>query len=256
MKLVYRVLLFGIVFAIGIVIGGYRTTHHIVRGNSTNHHIVRANGGSNSAPVFQGLDIFKHKQYVCFKYIAYEWIIDDKHAANIRFERVGSNKWQMMVRGPSKTNNQPEDTVWGPEWSSCSKEECLRMMDRSLSDFRAIYPHDSLHLVKIETHVIRDLWVELLSGMRRTVSTLDGTVSHEVEDTPPEVDNEVQRILDESSTTRAIRALLDKHGMKVRSISGALGFKESLAGQKWSHVAKLRDVGVYGPNFIVFSVDP
>jgi len=251
MKFRSVILLYGAVLVIGVAVGlcaGSRnTTHQNVAAN------VDRSGSSNATSAVEyGKEFFRHEQYFCIKRICYQWdIAGREESAQIEFVRVGDNEWRMFVRGPRTIVDRPENTVFGPKWSSCSMEEGVRVIDRSLSDFQIMYPNAPLHGVSIEMPVIRDLYVEVLSGVRRRLSTLKGTRSREEGEGCDPVDAEVQRILDKSQTTRAIMVILRKHGIKARGVStDPLAFKKSLAGQKWSHIATLPDAGIEPYNFV------
>jgi hypothetical protein len=133
------------------------------------------------------------------------------------------------------------------------------MIDESLTKFHAEKPHAHLTYVAVEMHVVSNLWSQILSGMSQKLSTMDGKMPSPIIDSvkkerepfemPYEITDEMQDTLNKSQTTATIKSHLEKYGIKVRAIEIAdpLEFKDSLAGQKWSVIAKLPGVGVSVP---------
>lgn len=158
------------------------------------------------------------------------------------------------------------EKIWNVSTSKCSKEECLRIIDRSVTMFYTEKPEAHLEMVAIEMHVIRDLWGEVLAGLQHTLGTLDGTMGatiHDAErgnmraDYPYDVADTIEKVLCKSPTTLAIKRVLRKHGFRVPSVGVAneLEFKESCAGQKWSHIARLPGVGVSLPGVCEYDLE-
>ncbi len=196
------------------------------------------------------------QDYRRFESVAYDW---EGYRIEVLFHRQArGSSWIMTVRDAWDIYDQSkeEGKVWGISESKCSTKECLRMIDRSLSQFHTEKPEARLESVAIEMQVIRDLWGEILAGSSRRLSTLEGKKIQERSDVPSEIDDEIRQVLSKSPTTAAIKTLLREHGVKVRAVEIAdqLLFKDSLAGQKWSDIANLPAAGVLMPGVIEFDL--
>lgn len=201
--------------------------------------------------------IVQQQGYRRFESVAYDW---EGYRIEVLFHKQArAAPWIMTVRDAWDIYDQlkEEGKVWGLSESKCSTEECLRMIDRSLSEFHTEKPDARLESVAVEMHVIRDLWREILAGASRRLSTLGGKKRQARSDVPSEIDDEIRQVFSKSPTTAAIKTLLRKHGIGVRGVDIAvqLLFKDSLAGRKWSEIANLPGVGVLVPGVVEFDLD-
>jgi hypothetical protein len=136
-------------------------------------------------------------------------------------------------------------------------EQCLEIIDQSLGRFHAEKPDARLESLNIEMQVSKELWGEILTGLSRRLSSLDGEKAPGRFDIPDEVGGEIRLVLEKSARTAAIKTLLRKHAIKVRGvhISQQVIFKDSLTGRKWADIAILPGVGVLGPGIVEFDLD-
>jgi hypothetical protein len=203
-----------------------------------------------------GLGLIKSSQTPTSEIVSYYW---ESYSVNVSFSKgANESRWVMTVNDSWNIYDQYKEPgkVWDVSTSKASTEECLVVIGRSLEKFQADRREAQLSSVAIEMHIIRDLWSEILRGVSRTLSNVDGTKGQQRLDVPSTVDDEIDRILNKSSTTSAVKTLLAKYGMKVQTIDVAVGlvFKDTLAGQKWSKIATLPDAGIQLPGTIEFVI--
>lgn len=176
------------------------------------------------------------------------------------YERESDSRWEMSVRDAQdvvvQATAERQAKVWAISECKCSTEEFIWIMNRSLTDFHKEKPEARLESVNIEMQLIRDLWGEILAGLNRRLSSLDGTKDMGLFDVPPEIEDEVRQVLNKSHTVATIRDLLQKNGMNVRGIylGEQVMFKDTLSGQKWSEIANLPGIGVLDPGVVEFNL--
>lgn len=187
--------------------------------------------------------------------IAYNW---ESNRVLVSFNRQArDSSWEIVVKDAWPVYEQStkgEGRVWDLSGCRCSLEECLRIIDRSLTDFHREKPTAKVESADLEMQVITNLWGEVLAGLRQRLATLDSAKPSGIFEVPLEADDEVQRVLDKSPTIVAVKALLRKHGISVQSVQASqpVMFKEALTGQKWSAIATLPGVGVLAPGRVEF----
>jgi hypothetical protein len=189
--------------------------------------------------------------------INYDW---QKYRIRVAFHRQArSSSWHMTVEDSWSIYDQfvKEERVWDLSESRCSSEECLQIIDRSLSLFRAEQPDARFEAIHLEMQLTKDLWSDALAGLQRRLSLLEGEKGTSRADVPDEVGDEFIRAWNRSPMAGNIRELLGKHGIRVRSVRpSTLTFKDSLSGHKWSDIAKLPDAGILVPGKLEFAVAP
>lgn len=188
--------------------------------------------------------------------ISYSW---EDLGINVSFcKRDRETVWGMTVRdsGDIYKHFTEPGKVWGLSVSRCSKEECLRLIDRSLTRFQAEKPNARFEYVALEMQVVRELWSEILVGLSQKLSTMDAKKSDEPGDIPPEIYNEVKTVLNKSTTVAQIKLLLKKHGVDAHDVNIAdqVLFKTSLNGQKWSAIAASPGLGIEVPGVVEFDL--
>lgn len=190
--------------------------------------------------------------------VAYNW---RRYGIEVSFYRQAyESHWTMTIRDSHRIIDQALATggekIWALSDSKCSTQDCLRIIDQSLRDFNAEKPNARLESVDIEMHIIKDLWGEILVGLRQRMASLGGEKSQDLFDIPSVVGVEVDNVVNESATTVAIKSLLREHRMKVGAIgiSEYLLFKDALSGRKWSEIATLPGIGIMAPGTIEFGV--
>jgi hypothetical protein len=187
--------------------------------------------------------------------IDYDW---ESYGIEVSFYREArDSSWIMTVRDAWDVWDQVtkgEEKVWGPSVCKCSTEELLRIIDRSLVDFKGEKPDAKLDSLALEMQISKDLWTEMLDGLGRRLSKLDGKMGVGRIDLPDEVDEEIRCIVDKSPTTAAIKTILGKHGIRAEGIgiTGPILFKDSLSGHKWSDIATLPGLGILVPGMVEF----
>ncbi|WP_150107193.1 hypothetical protein [Pedosphaera parvula] len=187
--------------------------------------------------------------------VNYDW---EKYGIRVAFYRLDRDSlWRMDVKDSWSIYDQftKAERTWMVSESKCSTEECLQIIDRSLSLFHAEKPAAKLGELHLEMQVVRDLWADILAGLNGTLSTIDMQKAASGADMPDEVDEELQRVASTSATIGKIKALLGRHGMSARGVyPSMLTFKDSLTGRKWSDIGKLPDAGVLVPGIFAFDL--
>ena len=220
--------------------------------DSSVDRIVNQSSVTNNTPV---LDL-----------ISYRWCRDRDVLLEVKFSTSGSNDGMSLNDGWSIYEQRVWPShVWDISASRCSKVECVQMIDRSLTKFHTENPNVRLKMVLIESHIVRELWAEILTGLSQRLATLPGTTGKTFRDpvrgdsradNPPEIGDEVERVLDQSTTIAAIKAVLRKHGMNMQMVGLARPFlfNDSNGGEQWSDIAKLPGVGIELPGVIEFDL--
>ncbi len=180
--------------------------------------------------------------------VEYTW--PDKQVA-VEFDRVSPDSaWVMTFRDSWYALEQSKEPgkTWGESASRCSREECLRFIDTGLTRFQSAKHENKINEFTMEMQVNTELWGEVLAVMRRTLSRLKGR-NPGGSFFPDNVIGEVLRQEQASQTIKDVTALLAKHGLIARDFGFAAppSLRRSLAGETWSEIAKLPDVGVDVP---------
>jgi len=164
------------------------------------------------------------------------------------------DSWTMMVRDTRDIFEVAEETAvkWGPESSRCSTEECLRIIDLSLTEFHTDRPDANLESFFIEMHVDRELWAEVIAVSRRGLLAMGDEVFLDGTDSPQRVDEEIAGVLGRSTTIQAVAATLLRRGVTPGDVSVGVQpvYRFALIGRKWSDLASLSDVGLQYPGYI------
>ena len=111
--------------------------------------------------------------------LAYNW---ERQGIEVSFYRQDYDSyWTMTVRDSWSVMNQAlspnGEKKWGLSESKASMQECLRMIDQSLADFHTEKPTAKLQSIDIELQIIKELWGDILEGLRERLSTLSGEKS-------------------------------------------------------------------------------
>lgn len=223
--------------------------------------VVNGCTGYSSSNANSTAKSFPDKRILSLELISYRW----SNGIVVTFPATG-NEGAMGVNDSWSIDEQRSwpDHKWDISASRCSEEECIRIIDRSLTKFHRDNPNVRLTTLTIEAHIVHDLWDQILKGLSQKLASLPGTmqVVHGSEgnfpvDCPQGAYDEIERILHESSTIVAIEASLRKHGMKAQLIglAGQIMFKASHQGEYWSDIAELPGVGLELPVVIEFDLD-
>jgi hypothetical protein len=191
-----------------------------------------------------------------FESLAYSW---DNNGMTVTFYRASPNSnWVATVRDSWDSHEQAiyEHRVWGLTTSKCSKDELVRIVDRSLTKFRIDRPNAKLTELHVEMQLARELWGETLAELRRTLSALEGKATGDGTEVPEKVADAIGRVLDQSITVAEIKTLLRQKGETVQFVfcSWGISFKPSVVGKKWSEIAELPDVGICIPTMVAFDL--
>jgi hypothetical protein len=100
-----------------------------------------------------------------------------------------------------------------------------------------------------------ELWSEVLAGMRKSLSGLEGR-NPGGSFFPDSVVDEVLGRERASRTIKDVTTLLAKHGLTARDFGFAAppSLRRALAGEAWLEIAKLPDVGVDVPPVVYAAV--
>jgi len=123
------------------------------------------------------------------------------------------------------------------------------MLDQALTQFEAEKPNAKLDSLEIEMQVNREIWGEVLDGLRPTLAAIHEVKTSNRADVPREVENKIVDVLNRSATVAAIKNVLARHGIKVQyvRIIGQTIFKDSLTGKAWSDIGNLPGLGILFP---------
>ena len=130
------------------------------------------------------------------------------------------------------------------------------MLDQALTQFEAEKPNAKLDSLEIEMQVNREIWGEVLDGLRPTLAAIHEVKTSNRADVPREVENKIVDVLNRSATVAAIKNVLARHGIKTQDdvyVSGPTIFKDSLTGKKWSDIGELPGLGILFPG--MFELD-
>jgi len=175
--------------------------------------------------------------------------------------------WQMNVLDDRDLNRElySDSHHWGPDSSLCSKQQILAIIGQSLTRFHVIEPDAKLRDVFMEMHITRELWREILLGVRTRMRSYPGVKlsmnysnGEDMRSDPEVFEKAATRIVKVSSVTKAIAQLLRQRGVRVNSVvllNCNPWFKDSLSGKKWSDIAKLRDDGFFRSGSIDLGTD-
>lgn len=187
--------------------------------------------------------------------ITYHW---NSVGVDVTFSKDDNDtNWDIYVGDGWSIYGRPAETVWGPSVSMCSKDQCLELLDQSLTKFHAEKPGARFGSVSLEMQLVRELWGEILAALKQKLSTLSSKVTFEPCYSPDEVYETLQHAIDQSATVSEVHALLKKHGLVAPDtfVGSTLCFKISLGGQRWSEIASLPDSGVGLPGVVEFDFD-
>lgn len=188
--------------------------------------------------------------------ISYTW---QRYGIDISFYRSRrDSSWTMTVRDSWDIFDKAsggEEYVWELEKFRCSLEECLHAMDQSLASFRSEKPKAELESMCIEMHVIRELWKCILAEASGTLLKLAGEKHLDRTDTPSEVSDAINQMLQKSPTVASVTALLNSHQVVTYDVfqCNQIIFKDALKGRDWSEVAASPGVGIWLPGMVEFS---
>lgn len=180
--------------------------------------------------------------------VEYTW--PDEHVA-IEFDRVSPDSpWELILRDSWNALEQAKKPgkTWEESASRCSRVQCLKFLDVSLTRFQQAKPGSKINEFAMEMQVNTELWSEVLAAMRKGLSGLKGR-NPGGSFFPDAVVDEVLRQERASQTTKDVTALLAKHGLVARDFGFASppSLRRSLKGRPWSEIAQLPDVGIDVP---------
>jgi hypothetical protein len=123
------------------------------------------------------------------------------------------------------------------------------MLDEALTQFEAEKPNAKLDSLEVEMQVDREIWGEVLDGLRPTLAAIHEVKTSNRADVPREVEDKIVDVLNRSAATAAIKNVLARHGIKVQylHITGQTIFKDSLTGKEWSDIRNLPGLGILFP---------
>ncbi len=197
--------------------------------------------------------------YLRREIIAYDWKV---YGIEVSFCRQDTNlNWTMAVRDSQgvmyQTLSANGQKVWDASDGKCSLPEYLQIIDLSLTDFHNERPSAKLGSIDIEMEIVKDSWVSIMDGLRKRLSELPGEKTKGRFEVPTEIEDTIQRTLEESSVTEATKKLLKRHGMDVQLVdqSEHIIFQDSLTGRKWSDIARLAGIGIMAPGTIEYIIN-
>lgn len=180
--------------------------------------------------------------------IHYTW---EGRGVQVAFNRINlDDAWIISLQDSwSVFERAGEGKVWDKSSSSCSTEECLKMLDQALTQFQAEKPNAKLDSLEVEMQVVQEIWGEVLDGLRPTLAAIHETKTSNRADVPREVEDKIVDVLNRSTTVAAIKNVLARHGIKVQyvHITGQTIFKDSLTGKEWSDIGNLPGLGILFP---------
>jgi hypothetical protein len=187
--------------------------------------------------------------------VSYRW---SRYGIKISFYRSGHDQsWTMTVRDSSDVLERGEDTVWDLKQSCCSLEESLQVINQALSKFFSEKPDARIESMGLEMQLVRELWKEILTDVRATLSGLEGRKNVSRVDSPGEVGNAINAMLRKSPNIAPIKSLLSSHGAIADGVfqSTVIVFKDSLQGREWPDIAVLPGAGISFPGMIEFAFE-
>jgi len=190
----------------------------------------------------------KQPAYRRFENIQYRW--EDRGVEVSFYRQAPGDAWTVSLQDCwSVFERSGESKVWDHSSSSCSTEECVKMLDQALTQFEAEKPNAKLDSLEIEMQVNREIWGEVLDGLRPTLAAIHEVKTSNRADVPREVENKIVDVLNRSATVAAIKNVLARHGIKVQyvRIIGQTIFKDSLTGKAWSDIGNLPGLGILFP---------
>ena len=190
----------------------------------------------------------KQSAYRRSENIHYTW---EGRGVQVAFDRINLNDaWIISLQDSwSVFERSGEGKVWDQSTSSCSTEECVKMLDQALTQFEAEKPNAKLDSLEVEMQVDREIWGEVLDGLRPTLAAIHEVKTSNRADVPREVEDKIVDVLNRSAATAAIKNVLARHGIKVQylHITGQTIFKDSLTGKEWSDIRNLPGLGILFP---------
>ncbi|MGO8672385.1 MAG: hypothetical protein ACLQVD_13605 [Capsulimonadaceae bacterium] len=175
------------------------------------------------------------------------------HPAKVTFEIDESGPfWVMSISDPRDVGQQSGNLATRSVAGLCSTPAFLRIIDRGLNDFHIHMPKARLGEMDVQMTVPRELWLEIVDGLRRKLSNMPGRMAtiHDVRNDdlsspPDETSDAVVHVVHRSRTTALIVALLRRHGLKVTEYGPkTVNFNEAFVGRKWSDIANSPNSGI------------
>ena len=197
----------------------------------------------------------KQPAYRRFENIHYTW---EGRGVQVAFNRLTlDDAWIISLQDSwSVFERSGEGKVWDQSSSSCSTDECVKMLDQALTQFRAEKPKAKLDSLDIEMQVVQEIWGEVLDGLRPTLATIHEAKTANRADVPREVHDKILDVLNRSATVAATKNVLARHGIKVEDvhITGQIIFRDSVTGKEWSDIGKLPGLGILLPGMFDLAI--
>jgi hypothetical protein len=154
-----------------------------------------------------------------------------------------------LVAGPRPVRRTRKNL--GGAASRCTREQCLAVIDEAFKRFETDKPGNRVTSLTMDMQIDGSLWGEVLGAARETLSGMRGR-NPGGPFFPDEVIKNVLRVGENSATIEELKALLAGHHLAFKNFGFAQPptLRGTLAGRRWSEIARLPDAGIGVPPVI------
>lgn len=170
--------------------------------------------------------------------------------------------WTMYLESVRGLEPEFDPKYWGTTAGLPSQKFVLSKLDVCLRDFRSKYPAIKIDSLIIDPHVIRELWTNILVGLKTRLETMPGVkkaddVYISGTDTDPDfISNAIRHVILISRTHKSIILLFQQHNINFERCMDSNDtvpfFSTACDGHKWSQIAKWPGLGMGYPMLVVF----
>jgi hypothetical protein len=180
--------------------------------------------------------------------VSYLW---SDYRVIVEFHRLSpTGAWTISVRDSWLALDQSEQKgkVWDLSASRCSREQCLALIDDSLTRFEADKPGSKVESLVMDMQIDRNLWAEILGIAKETLSGMGGR-NPGGPFFPDRVISSMLHTGEDSTTFAELKAVLAKHGLTARDFGFAEPptLRKTLSGRSWREISRLPDEGIGVP---------